>query len=109
MKKILTIWLILILVLFSETIYAEETNQISNTEILEQQQQELGISDFIESSKKYTKGNLEEININEIFNSAITGKIGNTNLFNNILNLLGKEFKSTISTIRNYTNNNYYT
>lgn len=43
------------------------------------------------------------MNIKEIFSSAITGKIGNTNLFNSILNIFGKEFKSTISTLRNYT------
>ena len=109
MKKVLKICLIFIIIFTSKEIYAEEVNQISNTEILEQQQQELGISDFIESSRKYTNDSLEGINIKEIFNSAITGRIGNTNLFNNILNLFGNEFKSTISTTRNYTNNHYYT
>lgn len=53
--------------------------------------------------------NLDGIDIKEIFNSAITGKVGNTNIFNNILNIFGKEFKSIISTIRNSINNNYYT
>lgn len=109
MKKILTIGLMLILMVFSKNVYAEEANNISNDEIINQQQQELGISEFINKANEYTKDNLEGINIKEIFDSAITGKIGNTNLFNNILNLFGKEFKSTISSMRNYINHYYYT
>lgn len=68
-----------------------------------------GISEFIKESNKYTESNLDGINIQEIFNSAITGRVGNTNFFNSILNLFGREFKDTISTIRNSSNNNYYT
>lgn len=68
-----------------------------------------GISQFIDESTKYTKESLDGINIKEIFSSAITGKIGNTNLFNSILNVFGKELKSTISTLRNYINHHYYT
>ena len=58
---------------------------------------------------RYTNKNLDGTNIKEIFDSAITGRVGNTNLFNNLLNLLGREFKSTISTIRNNTYYNYNT
>lgn len=68
-----------------------------------------GISQFIEESSKYTKENFDEMNIKEIFSSAITGRVGNTNLFNSILNVFGKELKSTISTLRNYINHHYYT
>ena len=109
MKKILTIWLILTIALFTKITYAEETNNISNDEIIKQQQQELGISDFINKANEYTKDTLEGIDIKEIFNSVITGRIGNTNIFNNILNIFGKEFKSIISTIRYSTYNNYNT
>lgn len=41
MKRILTVWLILIITLFTKNIYGAETNNISNSEILNQQQQEL--------------------------------------------------------------------
>lgn len=106
-KKIFKIVLILIIMINTKIIYAEEVNDISNDEIISQQQQELGISNFINLSNKYTKDSLEGVDIKEIFNSAITGRIGNTNLFNNILNLLGKEFKNTISTLR-YSYYHYY-
>ena len=108
-KKVLTICLLLVVTISTKNIYAEETNNISNDEIINQQQQELGISDFINKANEYTKNTLEEIDIKEIFNSAITGRIGNTNIFNNILNIFGKEFKSIISTIRYSTYNNYNT
>lgn len=41
MKKILTIWLILIITLNIKNVYATETNHINNEEILNEQQQEL--------------------------------------------------------------------
>lgn len=68
-----------------------------------------GITEFIETSTKYAGDSLDGINIKELFNSAITGRIGNTHLFNNILNIFGREFKSIISTIRNSANYYYYT
>ena len=39
------------------------------------------------------------MDIQNIFKEAITGRIGNTNLFNNILNILGRETKTAISNI----------
>lgn len=86
-----------------------ESNETSNDDILNSQEKELGISDFIKSSKEYTKDNLDGIDIGDIFKSAITGRVGNINLFNNILNLFGREFKSTISSIRYSVHNNYNT
>ena len=70
-----------------------------DTEILKSQKETLGISDFINTSKKYTEGIFDDLNIQDIFDDAITGRIGNTNLFNNLLNLLGRETKTAISNI----------
>ena len=82
MKKVIIIFCILISL--CNLIYA------TDSEILESQQESLGISDFISTSKKYTNETLGNIDIQNIFKEAITGRIGNTNLFNNILNILGK-------------------
>lgn len=98
MKKLIGIFCILIMLFYSGQVYAEENN-VSNDEILASQQHELGISDFINTSKKYTEGNLDGIDVSDVFKSAITGKVGNINIFNNILNIFGKEFKSTISSL----------
>ena len=70
-----------------------------NIDILNSQKETLGISDFINTSKEYTKDVLKDLNIQNIFDNAITGRIGNTNLFNNLLNLLGRETKTAVSNI----------
>ena len=67
--------------------------------ILNSQQESLGISDFIDVSKKYTKESLEDLDLQDVFENAITGRIGNTNLFNSLLNVIGRETKSAVSNI----------
>lgn len=106
-KKLLILTLFIVLINYN--VVQASDNNIDNTQIMEEQQKDLGIEEFIDLSNKYTKDSLREININEIFNSALTGKIENVNIFKIIFRLLGKEFKDCISGIRNSFNNNYYT
>lgn len=91
MKKIIIIFCILMSL--CNLIYATDTN------ILKSQQESLGISDFIEESNKYTKENFKDINLQNIFENAITGRIENSNLFNSFLNVLGRETKNAVSNI----------
>lgn len=91
MKKIIIIFCILMSL--CNLIYATDTN------ILKSQQESLGISDFIEESNKYTKENFKDINLQNIFENANTGRIGNSNLFNSFLNVLGRETKNAVSNI----------
>lgn len=88
-----SIILFFILISFHNLVYG------ANEEILNSQQEALEISDFINISKKYTEQSFNNIDIQNIFDNAITGRIGNTNLFDNILNILGRETKSAISNI----------
>ncbi len=106
MKKIFIILILFITIFLNANFVQAVSNETSNDEILSSQQKELGISDFINISKKYTEDNLDGIDIKDLFNSAITGRVGNINLFNNVLNLLGREFKGTISSLRNNIYNN---
>lgn len=111
-KKIKVLFLLYILFfIFSQGVVfaTNETNNVSNDDILNEQQEKLGISEFIDLSEKYTEENMEDINIKEFFDSAITGKIGNTNILNNILNIFGQEFKTAITNIRYYSYYHYYT
>lgn len=91
MKKVLIIFLVLIL-LYTPVFAAD-------AEILESQEESLGISKFIETSKKYTKDTFEDLEIQDIFDDAITGRIGNNNIFNSVLNILGRETKTAVSNI----------
>lgn len=91
MRKIIIIFCILISL--CNAIYATDLS------ILESQQESLGISDFIDASKKYTQDTFKDIDLQDIFKDAITGRIGNTNLFNSFLNILGRETKTAVSNI----------
>lgn len=91
MKK--TIIIFLLLISLCNFIYGTDVN------VIKSQQESLGISDFIDTSKKYIEGSFKDIDLQNIFQSAITGRIGNTNIFNNILNIFGREIKTAISNI----------
>lgn len=88
-----------VIIIFCTLISLCNLTYATDSEILESQQESLGISDFISTSKKYANETLGNIDIQNIFKEAITGRIGNTNLFNNILNILGRETKTAISNI----------
>lgn len=87
--------LMLSIILKSTTSYCVDTNE--NT--MESQQESFGVSSFIENSKKYTGEFFENIDINEILNSAIKGNIDNSTIYKKILNLLGTEVKSGLKSL----------
>ena len=77
----------------------EESSEKSQQEILESQQNSLNISGFIKEAQKYTENTLEDININELFTSAITGKIDNETIFKSIIKIVGKEIVNCITVL----------
>ena len=68
----------------------------TNSKIIDKQKEKLGISVFINESKKYTQDAYSDLNMNEIFKSAISGKIDNKTIIKKIINLFGKEVKEAI-------------
>jgi stage III sporulation protein AE len=91
MKRIIGIFFIII-ILFIPVSNAED-------EILEQQQEELGINAFIEKANEYSGEFLEGIEIKEIFNNAINGQIDNNQILEKVLSLFGTEFMETLKSI----------
>lgn len=70
MKKIILFLSILILFIPNIVYASEET--LSEEEIMQSQQESLGINSFIEEADKYTDNVYEDIDIGELFSSAIT-------------------------------------
>ena len=106
MKKILKIIILITIIMFLLNSYCfaqetaqKESEQISQQEILESQQDSLNISGFIKEAQKYTENTFEDINLNELFTSAITGKIDNTTIFKSILKIVGKEIINSITVL----------
>ena len=94
-KKII-ILISVFLCMFSFTTYTIATNQ-NEEDIISSQKETLDISKFINSAKKYTKESFNNIDYNDLLNSAIRGNIDNKTIWQNIWNLVGKE---TISSIK---------
>lgn len=99
-KMILFIFVILLI--FPSQLYAMDQ------EMLKSQYESLNIPKFIEEAQKYTENFIGDININELFDSALKGNIDNSNILKKIFNIFGKELKNSINTIRNYFNYNNY-
>lgn len=72
MKKI--ILFLIILILFIPNIVYASGEVLSEDEIMQSQQESLGINSFIEEADKYTENVYEDIDIGELFSSAITRK-----------------------------------
>lgn len=86
MKKIVMIITFIAVLISSNISYAD-----TQDELLKSQQDSLNISSFLKEVEKYTNSIYEDINVKDMFNLALTGKIDNEKLFKSILNILGKE------------------
>lgn len=98
-SKIVLVLIISAVIILKFTIsYANNTTDIDE-ETITSQTEAFGINSFIEKSKEYSGKFFDDININEILNSAIKGEIDNSNIYKKILNLLGIEVQSGIKTL----------
>lgn len=89
-RKILTI--IIIILLFPSVVCATDA-------IIESQLDALNLSSFIEEGEKYTKDVFKDVDIGELLESAVSGKINTKTIYANILGLLGEEIVSSITII----------
>ena len=87
MKKIFIMTILFLIFIPSICTATETTSQ----DVLQSQQEELNISSFIKEAQKYTQNTFKDIDVNELFTSAITGKIDNDTLIKSIVSLVGKE------------------
>lgn len=101
MKKIIIILelLVVILFLFPNITYAEDGQELSTEAILESQQDSLNISSFLKEAQKYTSSVYDDINMGELFTSALTGKIDNEKILKAIISIFGKEIVSSINVL----------
>ena len=105
MKKmqILTIIMIIAISIFipKNTKAYNENNEINTDMILEEQQASFGIRDFLKEVENYSPDFVKDLDISDIFNSALTGKIDNTTILKKILNLLGVQVTDTLKILIN--------
>lgn len=95
-KTILALILLVFTSTFNNKVFAVETN---TEEILEEQKKSFGISDFIKETEKYSGEFLDDIDITQMLNEALTGKVDNNKIYKKILNIFGSEIKESIATL----------
>ena len=95
MKKIIIVLIILLICIPNVARATNET--VSEENIIESQQETLGINSFIDEADKYTKNIYKDIDMGELFSSAITGNIDNETIIKSILNNLGGEVIDAIT------------
>lgn len=96
MIKIRKIALIFLLIM----LFFSNKSSIAAEEVLEGQKETLHIKDFAKEANEYTKDVFSGIDVNELINNAIKGKIDNKTIITKILNLFGKEVIQTVRIIR---------
>ena len=89
MKRILIIFSIIIVI--GNYAYA-----FDNSEIIESQQETLGIENFLDQTRKYSSG-FQDIDYNKLFSNSIAGNVDNSFIFEKGFIILGKEVKSAIN------------
>ena len=87
MKKIIYI-LISVIIFLNFMVPISIANE---EETLEEQQEEFGISEFIEQADEYSGEFFEDMDMNEILENAIKGEVDNQTLLKKVLSLLGGE------------------
>lgn len=100
MKRRFMMFLIAFLFMFciSPISYAEEETA-SQEEILSSQQDSLNISSFIKEAQKYTTDTFEDLDLGNLFSSAITGNVDNETLLKTFSKIVGKEVVSCINVL----------
>ena len=97
--KILLVAIVLETILSFTSICVANSANSSSKEMIQEQQEEFGIQDFLKSSKEYSGEIFDDIDMSEVLNDAINGKIDNAKIGKKILNLLGSEVVTSIKAI----------
>lgn len=90
MKKIILIF-ILVLQLFTGKAFAETEEEIMTTT-----QEKFNISGFIQEAEKYIGQTFKDLDLGDMLNQAIQGKVDNESLYKNVMNLIGQEVTSSL-------------
>ena len=91
MKKLITIFAILICILSTSISKADTEDDVINS-----QMDSFNISSFIDEANKYSNNILKDIDIHELLNNAIKGEVDTNQLLKNIFPLLGTEIKEAL-------------
>lgn len=100
MKRILIILNIILVIFLSNSSYAKTSNETLNG-----QQEEFKVHEFLNSAKKFTGEFFEDIDISNVFEEAIKGKVDNSKLAKGFLRIFGQEVSTNLKSFRKHFSN----
>lgn len=95
MKKIVLIFLILFII----TLPTKTNSREISSGLIEEQANTFGVNDFLKETRKYSGEFFNDINISELFNSAIKGNIDNKSLIKKVLSLIAGQTANSLKTL----------
>ncbi|MBP3502052.1 MAG: stage III sporulation protein AE [Clostridia bacterium] len=95
MKKCKIFLAIIIIYFFS----VQMVQAFEMDDIMKSQEDSVGVTNFVQESSKYTTDVFEDIDLNEILTSAITGKVDNKKLLKSVWKIFGNELQSAITVL----------
>lgn len=102
MKKKICVIVLTILILISKNCYASNnTEEINKDTILNEQQASFGIKDFLKEAENYLPDFISDIDISNIFNSAVKGNIDNSTFLKKIWEKLGAQIIDALKILIN--------
>ena len=107
-QKHLSLIVLILLLIIPNMVYATE-NSISTEDILKSQQDSLNINSFIEEADKYTEEIYTDIDMGELFSSAITGDIDNETIIKSILKAIRRRGIRRYNSTCKYSSYHSYT
>lgn len=78
-----------------------ETEAVDLNSILDEEKENFGIKDFIKAAESYSPDFIKDLNISNVFDMALSGKVDNKNILSKIANLFGSEIKGTLKILIN--------
>ena len=94
LKKYIIIMIIFISIIIPTKVFADTENEIMNST-----QEKFNINNFIKEADKYTGDFLEDVNLGDMLNQAIQGKVENKTLYQKIFKMFGKEITTSLKTL----------
>ena len=94
LKKYIIIMIIFISIIIPTKVFADTENEVMNNT-----QEKFNINSFIKEADKYTGDFLEDVNLGDMLNQAIQGKVDNKTLYQKIFKMFGKEITVSLKTL----------
>ena len=99
MKRVIIYSFVILIILTINPQKTFSADIISNESIFEEQFNDFGIRDFLKETEKYSPDFIKELDIKNLFNDALSGKINNKSILTKMMSSIGIQIFDTMKII----------